>query len=107
MDLDTASCPMHSARKTCCPRFGVERGIRTTRPGGGSRGSVQIFGRSVNVKLRRSDSSRRKRSVVAALFATPIQLIVQNDRFSDIAHGPAPLLALPLQPSVSLFLGDL
>lgn len=41
-----------------------------------------------------------------ALLAAAVQLVVEDNRFGNIAHGPAPLLALPLQPSVSLFLSD-
>src|SRR4029077_2883443 len=66
---------------------------------------LQMFRRRVNVKLGRNRSTQ-VRDVRSPSVRTSLQFIIQNDRFSNVLHGLASLLALALQSPVGIFLAD-
>jgi hypothetical protein len=53
------------------------------------------------------DSISTRSSRITRLLRAELQIIVQNNRFGNLLHGLAPLLALPLHGSIRIFLAYL
>lgn len=73
----------------------------------GPAGSLQILRIRVNVKLESGRAAPFNGCGWKQLWRTAFEVVIQNDRFRDLFHGPAPLLAFPLQGSVGILLADL